>query len=601
MTYKHKHKSVYHMFIDKVERFGDRTFLRRKVDGRWVPITWNELREIADAVARGLIELGLEDGRAAGILSESRVEWIFADLGIISTGGVTTAAYPTSPPSDVAYLLGHAETGIVFAEDSEQLAKIIEKLDELPALDHIIVFDMENVEPHDKVMSFESLLELGRNAGEATIAERSRRLDALDPEHLLTFIYTSGTTGPPKGAMLTHGNALYISDVALDLNVVSPDDESLSFLPLAHALERMIFYMSMNVAGVVNFAESIYSLADNLPEVRPTILIGVPRVYEKIYEKVMARIEGESGMKKKIFAWALETGREHFEYECRGRSAPPGLALKKKLADILVFDKLREVTGGRIRWVGSGGAPMPVEVQSFFCAAGMPMIQAYGLTETSAPAVVIPPDRIRIGRVGLLMPHCDVRIADDGEIMIKGPNVFKGYFKNPEATEESFRDGWFLSGDTGEFDDEGYLMVTGRKKDLLITAGGKNITPQKLEQVFCSIPLISQAVITGDGKKYLTALFTISAEELEAFAKDHHLEPVDGKPLDYHPVVVKTIRKAVEEKNSSLPHYETIKDFRIVDHEFTVESGELTPTMKVKKKIVFEKYRDLIDEMYGGG
>lgn len=593
-----KSKSVFHLFQAQVAKNGDRPFLRRKVNGVWEEITWSQMDEKVRACALAIARLGVEKGKAIGILSESRVEWVFADLAIAGCGCVTTAAYPSSPAKDAAYILSHAEVQLVFVEDKKQLDKVVETLPQFPVLKKIVVFDMTGVKEDVIVTGFETFLETGRTAGEEVEKDLSARIASLNPETMLTYIYTSGTTGPPKGAMLTHGSAVFVAETCADMNLVNSSDHSLSFLPLAHALERVVFYMSIKVGGLVSFAESLYKVAENLPEVRPTVLVGVPRVYEKIYEKVLASVEAGSPTKKKIFKWALETGKEFATLNAEGKSIPAALKLKHAVADALVFKKIRAVAGGRIRWLGSGGAPLTEEVNLFFNAIGMPMIQAYGLTETTAPAIVTPVSGGRVGKVGKRMPGVDCEIAADGEIIIRGPNVFKGYFKNPEATAEAFDGDWFKSGDLGEFDEEGYLSITGRKKDLIITAGGKNITPQKLESMYASIPLVSQVVIAGDGKKYLSAIFTLNREELEAFALEKGISTTDGQPLDHHPDVLARIEKDVREVNRNLPGYEAIKKFKVVPHEFTVDTGELTPTMKVKKKVVLERYKNLVDEMY---
>lgn len=593
-----KHKSVFHLFQAQVSKNGDKAFLRRKIKGIWEEISWNQMDEKVRACALAIAKLGVEMGRAVGILSESRVEWVYADLAIVGCGCVTTAAYPSSPPDDAGYILSHAEVQLIFVEDRKQLDKVLTKLPDFPGLKRIVVFDMTGIKEDVIVTGFESFLESGRSAGEEVQKNLSDRIATLNPETMLTYIYTSGTTGPPKGAMLTHGNAVFIAETCAAMDMVKNTDHSLSFLPLAHALERVVFYMSMKVGGLVSYAENLYKVAENLPEVRPTVLVGVPRVYEKIYEKILAAVEAGSPTKKKIFHWAVEVGKEYSELFHRGKPIPTALKIKNKIADTLVFKKIRAVTGGKIRWLGSGGAPLTEEVNSFFNAIGMQMIQAYGLTETSAPAIITPVNQVRVGRVGKRMPGVDCEIAPDGEIIIRGPNVFKGYFKNPQATAEVFDGDWFKSGDLGEFDDEGYLKITGRKKDLIITAGGKNITPQKLESLYSTIPLVSQVVIAGDGKKYLSAIFSLNREELASFVAEKGITPAGGVPLDHHPEVIARIEQDVKEVNKNLPGYEAIKKFKIVPHEFTVESGELTPTMKVKKKVVLERYRSLVDEMY---
>lgn len=592
------HKSVYHMFLSQVARYGDRVLMRRKVAGEWAPITWNEYARKVEETALALIKFGAQPERAVGILSESRVEWVFADMGIIAAGGITTAAYPSSPPPGVAYVIGHAECELVFVENKMQLQKILDELPNLPDLKKIVVFAPEGIPEHPMVTTFEEFCGTGAAAGEDIRAEWRRRVEAMSPEKVITNIYTSGTTGPPKGAMLTHANMLFVAKVCTELDYVNDRETSLSFLPLAHALERVVFCASLAAGGEIYFAESIYKIAENLHEARPTVIIGVPRVYEKIYERVMVKVEKGSALKKKIFFRSLEVGKRVARLKNRGKPIPAGLALKHRAADALVFKKLREVTGGRIRWMGSGGAPLSPVVQEFFCAVGLPIIQAYGLTETCAPSIIDPLGAVRIGRVGKRIEGVDIKIAGDGEILIRGPNVFKGYFKNEEATKDALEGGWFRSGDLGRFDEEGYLEITGRKKDLLITAGGKNISPSNLEHHFSETPLVSQIVVCGDSRPFLTALLTLNEEELKLFAKERNLSMSGDTPIHRHPEVIDCIGRHIEEKNKSLPKYETIKKFRIIEHEFTEESGEMTPTMKIKRNVIFRKYRELIDSMY---
>jgi len=592
------HKSVYHLFLSNAGRMGDRIFLRHKRDGRWKGVTWDEHAAAAEAVGLALVRLGVEAGRRVGVVSGSRVEWVFADMGIISVGCATTAGYPSSPARDIAYILAHSECPAVFVENAAQMRKIISELPNLPDIRKIIVFDPEGAPEHPMAVSFEDFLDFGREADEASAAERLRRIDALKPDDTVTIIYTSGTTGPPKGAMLSHANCVFIAETCSNLEFVKESDESLSFLPLAHALERVVFYASMAAGGVINFAESIEKLGDNMKETRPTVLVGVPRVYEKIHERVMANVAESSRFKQKMFYWAVGVGRRAFNLTSRGGRLPARTALKLAVADALVFKKIKAAAGGRIRWIGSGGAPLAPELQYFFCSVGMPLIQAYGLTETAAPAIITPVDAIRIGTVGKRIDGVDVEIAPDGEVIIRGPSVFKGYFKNEEATREAFDRDWFKSGDLGSFDSEGYLSITGRKKDLLITAGGKNISPQNLEHHFSGIPLVSQVVICGDGRKYLTALFTLAEEDLRRFAAERGLKEEAGTPLARRPEVDEFIARGVEEKNKELPPYETVKKFKIIPGEFTIESGEMTPTMKIKRNVIFARYSAEIESMY---
>jgi len=593
-----EHKSVYHLLTSQVTRYGDRAVFYHKTEGRWVSVSWNEYAEQAGKVSLGLIRLGVRAGDAVGVLSENRIEWVFTDMGIIGARAVTTAAYPTTPSRDVAYVIGHAECPVAFAENKLQLQKLLDARADLPHLKKIVVFDMTGVDADDFIMSFADLVEYGETADASTRDEWEKRKNDLSPDDFVTFIYTSGTTGPPKGAMLTHANVLFICKACTEIKFVDENDFSLSFLPLAHALERIVMCISLAAGGRIYMAESVSKLRDNLTEVRPTILIGVPRVYEKIYEGAIAKVEQSSPIRKKIFRWALEVGKKADYLRCRKKKLPAFLAFKSALADRLVFRKIRALAGGRIRFFGCGGAPLPPEVQEFFCAVGMPIVQAYGLTETCAPSIITPFGEHRIGRVGARMKDVDVIIADDGEILIRGPNVFKGYFKNEAATAAAFENGWFKSGDIGRFDDEGYLEITGRKKDLLITSGGKNISPQNLEHHFVSIPLVSQIVVCGDNRPYLTALLTLFRQDVERFAAEHNLSESPGSPLENHPEIAAFIKKQFDIKNESVAKFEKIKNFTIIPHEFSVESGEMTPTLKIKRNVVFNNYRSLIDGMY---
>jgi long-chain acyl-CoA synthetase len=592
------HKSVYHMIAAQVLRFGDRAVLHHKTGGRWIPVSWNELSVQIGNVSLALIQLGVKAGEAVGIVSENKVEWIYTDLGVIGSGAVTTAAYPTTPSHDVAYIIGHAECPVAFAENKMQLQKILDAIHELPNLRKIIVYGMAGVVADEKIISFENFIASGAAADQSVRDEWERRKNEMSPENCVTYIYTSGTTGPPKGAMLTHGNVLFICNALCEVNFVGPADKSLSFLPLAHALERIVTCISLSAGGEIYMAESIPKLRENLLEVRPTILIGVPRVYEKIYDGVHAEVEKGTPLKKRIFHRSLEIGKTVFNLRIRKKRVPAALALKYAIADRLVLKKIRALAGGRIRFLGSGGAPLPPEVQEFFCAAGMQIVQAYGLTETCAPSILTPVNESRIGRVGKRMKGVDVEIAPDGEIIIRGPNLFKGYFKNDEATAAAFENGWFKSGDLGRFDEEGYLEITGRKKDLLITSGGKNISPQNLEQHFSTLPLVSQVVICGDNRPYLSALFTLNRQEVERFAVERNIKETHNNPLETNPEVAAFLQKQVDIKNESVAKFEKVKKFFIIPHEFSVESGEMTPTMKIKRNVVFRNFKKEINSMY---
>lgn len=591
------HQNVTQMFLSQAQRHADRLFLRHKVNGAWRGVTWGEWAAQVRLAALGLLELGAQKGEAVCILSENCVPWVTADLAIGANGGVTAAIYASNTPAETAYVASHSEARILFVQNKDQLGKVNAARDSMPLLEHVILFYPQGQEQCPGLMTWDELLARGAAAESARGAELDARIASITRDDPITYIYTSGTTGPPKGAILTHGNFLFICEAYEGRDFVTTADESLSILPLAHALERVVFYLSMAVAGTVTMAESIYKTAENLLEVRPTVLVCVPRVLEKVYERIQASVADMKPARRAVFNWAVNTGREYARAKYRKLRISPGLRARHALANALVMKKLRARVGGRIRWLGSGGAPLAPEIAEFFTAMGMPVIQAWGMTETTAPATQIPLDEIRYDAVGRPLPGVEVAITDSGEIVVRGPNVFPGYFKNPQATDETLRNGWCHTGDMGSFDDEGFLHITGRIKELIITSGGKNIAPLNLEFLLTSIPLVNQAVVVGDARPYLTALLTLDCEALARFASEHGLDA--SQPLDAHPAVLAQLEKDIEEKNSALARYERIKKFRVVPGEFTQETGELTPTMKLKKRIILDKYKDFIEDMYG--
>ena len=595
-----EHKNIADMFWGQVEKYGDRTALKRKVNDKWEPVSWAEWGEMVQATVSGLAALGLKRGDRVSILSTNRVEWVAADMGIICAGGVSVGIYSSNLPSEVAYVAGHAESPFIFVENEEQLNKVLEVKPQLSDLKKTIVFDMPSGFEDPNVISFDELLALGKDKIERGKALINDVKENVDMEEVALLVYTSGTTGPPKGAMLTHKNILWTSKTGIDEMTITDRDESLSFLPLAHLLEHFLFFGTTMLGATINFAESIDKIGQNLVETKPTMIVGVPRVYEKIYAKLQNTAKEKGGLGAKIFEMARETAIEYARK--LSRKEAPGLSLKLKhsISDKLVYRKLRAAVGGNIRFLGSGGAPLSAEIAEFFYGAGLPIIEAWGMTETTAPATLTRPDEIRPGAVGRPMPEVQVRIETDGEILVKGPNVFKGYFKNPTATAEALVDGWMHTGDVGYFDKEGVLYITDRKKDLIITAGGKNIAPQNIENLMKTNSLFSQVVLVGDRQPYCVALITLNEEEVLRIADRKGLDGKNYADLIETPEIIKEVEKAIEEKNSRLARFEQIKKFRIISHDFSQETGELTPTLKVKRKIVNEKYNDLIKEMYGG-
>lgn len=593
-----EYKNLVDLFFSQVEVLGDRIALKRKVADKWEPISWKEWGGSVERVASGLRALGLERGERVCILSRNRVEWVESDLGIMSAGAATVGIYASNLPSEVAYVTGHSEAPYLFVEDEEQLNKVIEVRSQLPDLRKIIVFDMPAGAEGPDIISYDELVALGdENIRDGRALAREMR-ENLKPSDMALIVYTSGTTGPPKGAMLSHHNLLWTAATSANQMNLTPDDESLSFLPLAHLLEHYVFFSTIVIGGTINFAESIDKLSQNLGEVRPTILIGVPRVYEKIYSRIQTMAESKGPVQARIFRMANKAAREYAYKHSRKQRIGPGLRIRHAAADALVFRKLRGIVGGRIKFLGSGGAPLAAEIAEFFYGAGLPIIEAYGMTETTAPATMTYPGCIKPGTVGKPLPGVDVKIAEDGEILVRGPNVFMGYFKNPQATAESLVDGWMYTGDVGKFDEDGLLVITDRKKDLIITAGGKNIAPQNIENLVKTDSLFSQVVIIGDRRPYCVALITLNEEEVKRIAEE---EGLSGKPYNEMigaPAIMKRAEAAIAGKNSHLARYEQIKKFKILDHDFSQATGELTPTLKVKRKIVNQKYKNLIDEMY---
>lgn len=591
-------KTLPEMFWERVEKYQSRTILRAKKEGKWQDISWEEFGKWVKNFALGLISLGMMPKNTVSILSGNRPEWVFSDLAILSGGGIPVSIYASNLPQDVGYIIGHSESKIVVVENEEQLNKVLSVWDKLPQLEKIIVIDGDKEYENKNILSFNYVCKIGEERNTKNPIIFTERINSTQEYDAAFIIYTSGTTGPPKGVMLTHKNILFICRTLSQLIQVDERDTSLSFLPLAHALERIIFYISVYKSGYINFAENINTIAQNVVEVKPTIMIGVPRVFEKIYNAIITQVESQSPLKRKIFWWSINVGKIVSEIKVNKKTLPPFLFLKYFLADKLVFKKIRERVGGRIRFFGSGGAPLSPEIIRFFYSVGLPILEAYGLTESSAPATIATLDKIKFGYVGKPLPQVEVKIASDGEILIKGPNVFKGYFKNEEATKEAIKDGWLHSGDIGEFDKEGFLKITDRKKDLIITSGGKNISPQNIENHIKTNKYISQVMVYGDQKPYLVALITLNEKEVYEYAKEKGIKYNDFVSIVKSKEIEEMVEKIIKEKNQDLAKFETIKKFKILPGDFSQETGELTPTLKVKRKFTTAKYKDIIEEMY---
>jgi long-chain acyl-CoA synthetase len=593
-------QSLARMFWDRVEKSAPRPAQQFKQRGAWKTLTWREVGDATREIAAGLVALGRRPGEAVAILSASRAEWVQADFAIFSAGCITIPIYPTYPPDLIEYIVNDAGVKTLIVEDPTQLAKVLEVDTALAGLDQIVVIEgYEGRDPSPRIFTWDALRRLGRERAEALKAELAGRVDAIKPGDVATIVYTSGTTGPPKGVVQTHGNHLSALESAAQTTSIAEGDVHLLFLPLAHSFARLESFIGVHRGLCTAFAESIDKLRENLPEIRPHFICGVPRVFEKVYAGAMARAEGGSPVKRKIFNWAVSIGKEVSRLKQAKRPVPAALALKYKVADKLVFSKMHAALGGKLRFAVSGGAPLSREIAEFFHAAGILILEGYGLTETCPVLTNNREDAFKFGSVGKPMPGVEVKVAADGEILGRGGNIAKGYYKKPDATREVFLDdGWFATGDIGRFDEDGFLFITDRKKDLIVTAGGMNIAPQNIENLLKGDPFISQVMVHGDRRPYPVALVTLNPEELAKFAREQGIMAGDSAVLAKHPKVIERVQRTVDQKNSELQSYAKIKKFMILPEDFTVENGALTPTLKVKRKLISERHRPALDALY---
>jgi long-chain acyl-CoA synthetase len=575
-------------FFAHADRLGARLLYQYPATGggadgpRWVPVGWRTAAELVRDFGSGLIELGHQKGNALAIVSATRREWLMCDLANLAVGGITVGVYPSMTVEQTRYVVAHCEARIAVVEDAKQLAKVEAARAQLPRLEHVVVIDATGVKTGPAVLTLDEVLARGR-AARHDVDARAHELTLADAA---IFVYTSGTTGPPKGAMLTHGN-LVAAMRSMGGVEVDAQDAGFSFLPLAHVLQRAVDYRGVWEAVPGSYGRSLETVADDLASARPTVMAAVPRIFEKIYAKIHEQASAGSPTKKKIFAWALGVGRRVSKLRQAQQPVPALLGLQHKLARLLVFDKLRARLGGRVRVFFTGGAPISPEILEFFHAADIMILEAWGMTETFAAGSANIPGAFRFGSIGKPLPGIDMKLDEDGEILVRGANVFAGYYKDDDATKQSFTaDGFFRTGDIGKVDADGFFYIIDRKKDLLITAAGKNIAPQNLENLIKTDPRISQVVAVGDRRPYVVALVTLTAEAAA------------GKSDAEQRRLVEDIIGA---KNPELAPYERIKKFRILPSDLTQESGELTPTLKVKRKVVAEKYGAMIEEMYKEG
>jgi len=587
-------KTIPELFYEKGGAWTDETVFRHKKQGRWIDLSWREVRENVLAVASGLIAEGMQPEGIVAILSGNRPQWSYADLGSMSAGLINVPIYPTNTAEQVAYILEDSGSEMIFVEDQSQLEKILKVRERLPKLRRAIV-----IEPHaqadDFVTDMNALMERGRENMDPEAVEA--RWKSVDPEQVATLIYTSGTTGNPKGVMLCHRNMASNIVGAKDFLEIEPGYSDLQFLPMCHAFGRLEVYALMMYHAIVTFSESIEKLPENFKEVRPEIFVSVPRLLEKVHAKITAGVESGGTIKKLLFGWAISVGKEATRARMAGTKPPLSIRLQFGIADRLVFSKIKDALGGNIKILVYAAAPLAMEIQDFFAATGITALEGYGLTETSPGLTGNLPHDFRLGTVGKPWPDTEVKVAPDGEILAKGPQIMLGYWNNPEATAEAIEDGWFHTGDIGRIDDDGFVRITDRKKDLIITAGGKNVAPQPIELLMKMDEAIEQMAVIGDRKPYLVALIVPDFDWLEAFAKEKGL-PTDRAALLTHPTVLAELKQRIEEINKGLAKYETIKRFALLESQFTVDNNMLTPTLKVRRKNVMRQYADLIESLY---
>ena len=589
------HQSIYQLFQEITTVNGSKLAFQHKKGGNWFDVTWTEARDSVARVSKALIAMDVAKGDRICILSGTRLEWSLCDYGIVSCGAVTVGIYHSSLASDCAYIINHCDAELIFLENEVQLGKVMEVRADLPKLRRIVIFDGDS-DPANNVLTWEDFLDKGAGVSDEQAAQRG---DEVGPEDLASIVYTSGTTGVPKGAMITNNNLLFSSQSVIDSVELMPHFKTLMFLPLAHVFARLIAYTCLRYPAPMAFAEDFTTVPQNLKEIQPHFMASVPRLYEKAYEKILVGVEQAGGIKEVLFNWAVGVGRKVSAKQLSHQPVTGLLAIQHKLAHKLVLHKIGAALGGQLEWSISGAAPLNKAIGEFFHACGVNILEGIGMTENTSFSHVNRYDHNKFGTVGQPGPGIEARIAEDGEVLIRGANVMKGYFKNDEATAETIdEDGWLLSGDIGEIDDEGFLKITDRKKDLIVTAGGKNVAPQRIEQIMRTSQYIGQVVAIGDKRKFISALITLDPDAISQWAVAKGLETEDLGALAADSTVRELIEAEVAERNKQLASYESIKKFHILPRDFTIEDGELTPTLKVKRKVVTQRNQADIDAMY---
>jgi long-chain acyl-CoA synthetase len=591
---------VHEVLAETAKRRGDRPAFRVKRNGGWRTTTWSAYEREAHRAGRAFIKLGVEKGKGVALIGYNSPEWVIADVGAILAGAMPAGIYTTSSAEQARYIADHCEAKVAFADTPEQVAKFVAEQERLPRLD-VVVQMLGRPESAGaakpgrlRVLAWDEFLALGDDVPQS---ELDARIAAQKPDDCCTLIYTSGTTGDPKAVMMTHTNLVWTGQCLLKVLGMSPDEVSISYLPLSHVAEQMLsIHGPMAMGSLLYFAESLEKLGDNLRDVRPTLFLGVPRVWEKIQAKMVAAGSAAPPMRKKIAAWARKIGLAAGFAEQRGEARPLVLPIAKKL----VFDKVRDRLGlDRARICATSAAPISRDTLEFFLSLGIPILEVYGMSECTGPATYSPPEDYRTGKCGICLPGAELKIAEDGEVCMRGPHVFKGYLKDPEATKNALdSEGWLHSGDIGTIDEHGFLQITDRKKDLLITAGGENIAPQVLEGHLKGIPVVAQAVVLGDRRKYLAALVTLDPDRVKVEAEAAGSPATTVEDAARCEKFKRHLQNQIDAVNDRLARVQTIKKFTIVPNEFSIEGGELTPTMKIKRRVVNEKYKTEIESLY---
>jgi long-chain acyl-CoA synthetase len=583
------------LFLDTVESFPKPDLMLYKEAGEYKPISTEEFGTRVIHFSLGLRELGLDKGDKLVLLAENSPEWIITDFANLSFGGITVPIYTSLVPEQIKFIINDSDAKAVVCSDLSLWEKVNSVKDKLNKVQHFIVMGDKTPEG---TLSLSEVMERGEKAYKKNPEVFKELASRIKPEDIASIIYTSGTTGDPKGVMLSHHNFISNSQATAEIIKFTSEDVVLSFLPLSHVLERMVTFTYLYKGCSVAFAESIETVAENLLEVKPQIMVSVPRVFEKIYAKVMDTVLEGSALKRKIFFWSVKIGREYAQKTLNKEKISKWLSFKRSIAAKLVFSKIIEKTGGRVRFFVSGGAPLSKDIAELFYGMGLVVLEGYGLTESSPVISVNTFENLRFGSVGKLIPGVEVKIADDGEILAKGPNIMKGYYKNEEETKEAIKQGWLYTGDIGYLDDDNFLHITDRKKDIIVTSGGKNVAPQLIENRLKTNPFISNVVVIGDRRKFVSALIVPNFEKLEQYAEASGINYTSMKDLVENEKIINFLMAEIDRYSSNFASYERVKKIILLDRDFEIEKGELTPSLKVKRDIVKDKYREKIDKIY---